>query len=245
MRKRLVRFGLQLLYNELAWTYDFVAGCVSLGNWKAWGRTSIRHLRGKRILELAHGPGHLLAALKQAGYEPVGIDLSPRMSRQAARGLRRAGIDVPLVRCRAEALPFRSGAFDAAVATFPTNFILDPRTLRDIARVTDRAGRLVIVAAASLGGRGLLSKPIEALYEVTGQSEPMPHGDELAFVQAGWTIQTAYETVGGSNVFLVIGDKVDRHFGSAGQPVEKVGSRDIPLTTGEKSTTKDAASAEN
>jgi SAM-dependent methyltransferase len=245
MRKRLVRFGLQLLYNELAWTYDFVAGCVSLGNWKAWGRTSIRHLRGKRILELAHGPGHLLAALKQASYEPVGIDLSPRMSRQAARGLRRAGIDVPLVRCRAEALPFRSGAFDAAVATFPTNFILDPRTLRDVARVTDRAGRLVIVAAASLGGRGLLSKPIEALYEVTGQSEPMPHGDELAFVQAGWAIQTAYEIVGGSNVFLVIGDKVDRHVQSAGQPVEKVGSRDIPLTTGEKSTTKDAASAEN
>jgi ubiquinone/menaquinone biosynthesis C-methylase UbiE len=95
-------------------------------------------LRGRRILELAHGPGHLLAALKQAGYEPVGIDLSPRMGRQAARRLRRAGLDAPLVRCRAEALPFRSGVFDAAVATFPTNFILDPLTLRDIARVTNQ-----------------------------------------------------------------------------------------------------------
>src|SRR3972149_2134286 len=83
MWKSLVRFAFRLLYNELAWTYDFVAWCVSLGKWKAWGRTSIRHLRGQRILELAHGPGHLLISLRLAGYHPIGIDLSPAMSRQA------------------------------------------------------------------------------------------------------------------------------------------------------------------
>ena len=210
MQNRLLRLGFRLLYNELAWTYDLVAWCVSLGHWQAWGRTSIRHLRGKRILELAHGPGHLLAALKQAGYEPVGIDLSPRMGWQAARRLRRTGIDAPLVRCRAEALPFRSGAFDAAVAAFPTNFILDPRTLRDAARVTQRGGRLIVVAAAGLRGRGLLSKSIDALYQITGQSEPMPHGDESAFEQAGWRVRTDHAEVGSTDVLLVIGDKVDR-----------------------------------
>ena len=88
------------------------------------------------MLELAHGPGHLLIALKTAGYQPIGIDLSPRMGRQAARRLRCARLDVPLVRCRAQALPFRSNSFDDAVATFPTNYILDLNTLREVARVT-------------------------------------------------------------------------------------------------------------
>jgi len=154
MWKSLVRFAFRLLYNELAWTYDFVAWCVSLGKWKAWGRTSIRHLRGQRILELAHGPGHLLISLRLAGYHPIGIDLSPAMSRQATRRVRRLGLNIPLVRCRAQALPFRSEAFDSALATFPTEYIVDPATLQETARVTKRDGRLVIVAAATLGGRG-------------------------------------------------------------------------------------------
>ena len=207
MWKRLLRFGFRLLYNELAWTYDLVAWSVSLGKWKAWGRTSIRRLRGRRVLELAHGPGHLLIALKQAGYQPIGVDLSPTMSRQASRRLRRAGLDVPLVRCRAQALPFRSGCFDAAVAAFPTEYIVDPPALQEAARVTDRDGRLVIVAAANLGGRGPLPRLIERLHKVTGQGEPMPHGNESAFGKSGWSVKTEYEPVGNSSVLLAIGEK--------------------------------------
>ncbi len=207
MWKRLIRFGFRLLYNELAFTYDGVAWCVSLGKWKAWGRASIAHLRGGRVLELAHGPGHLLIALSRAGYRPTGMDLSSAMCRQASRRLRRAGIDVPLVRCRAQALPFRSGAFDSAVATFPTEYITDPLTLQEAARATNQNGRLVIVAAAKLGGRGPLPRLIDALYRVTGQSEPVPHGDEPAFGETGWTVRTEYERVGNSTVFVVIGEK--------------------------------------
>jgi ubiquinone/menaquinone biosynthesis C-methylase UbiE len=207
MWKKLLRLGFRLLYNELAWTYDFVAFCVSLGKWKAWGRTSIRHLRGKRVLELAHGPGHLLIALRQAGYRPIGIDLSPNMSRQAARRLRRMGVEVPLVRCRAQALPFRSDWFDSAVATFPTDYIVDRLTLREIARVTAQNGRLVIVAGASLGQRGPLPKLIGRLYQVTGQGDPLPHSDEPAFGQTGWIVRTEHEHVGSSIVHLAIGEK--------------------------------------
>lgn len=207
MRKRLLRFGFRLLYNEFAWTYDFVAACVSLGKWKAWGRTALKYLPGNRILELAHGPGHLLIALARAGYRPVGIDVSPNMSRQAARRLRRAGIHAPLVRCRAQALPFRSGSFDSAVATFPTEYIVDPLTLQEVARVTARDGRLVIVAAANLGGRGPLPKLIDALYKITGQRDPMPNGSEPAFQRADLTLEVAHEKVGGDVVTLVIAGK--------------------------------------
>lgn len=222
--RRLLRFGFRLLYNELAWMYDVVAWCVSLGRWKAWGRTSLRYLPGRpmssgrdtgllcrerqRVLELAHGPGHLLIALHQAGYRPIGIDLSPSMSRQASRRLRRAGLNIPLVRCRAQALPFQSGCFDAAVATFPTEYIVDPLTLHEAARVTDRDGRLVIVAGATLGGRGPLPRLIDALYRVTDQREPMPHGDESVFGQAGWAMNTEHERVDGGTVFLEIGERL-------------------------------------
>jgi ubiquinone/menaquinone biosynthesis C-methylase UbiE len=207
MWKRILRFGFGLLYNELAFTYDLVAWCVSLGKWKAWGRASMAHLRGSRVLELAHGPGHLLIALRRAGYRPVGIDLSPSMCRQASRRLRRASLDAPLVRCRAQALPFRSGAFDSAVATFPTEYIVDPATLREAARVTGPEGRLVVVAAAKLGGRGPLPRLIDALYTVTGQGDPMPRGDEPAFGQSDWTIRIEHERVGNSTVFLVVGER--------------------------------------
>ena len=205
--KRLARFGLRLLYNELAWAYDAVAWCVSLGRWNAWGRTSIGYVRGRRVLELAHGPGHLLIALKQAGCEPVGIDLSAHMTRRASRRLRQAEVDIPLVRCRAQALPFRSGWFDSAVATFPTDYIVDPLTLHEVARVTAAGSRLVIVAGATLGGRGPLPKLIEALYRVTGQSEPRPSGHEPAFGSTGWSVRTEYERVGSSRIILVVAHK--------------------------------------
>ncbi len=212
--RRLLRFGFRLLYNELAWMYDVVAWCVSLGRWRAWGRASIQYLPGRsphgdsrRVLELAHGPGHLLIALRQAGYRTVGIDLSSAMGRQAARRLHRAGLNIPLARCRAQALPFRSGCFDAAVATFPTEYVVDPLALREAARVTDRDGRLVIVASATLGGRGPLPRLIDALYRITGQREPMPHGDESVFRQSGWIVRTEYEQVDSSQVLLAIGEK--------------------------------------
>ena len=206
--RRVLRFGFRLLYNELAWAYDGVAWCASLGQWKAWGRASIQHLRGACVLELAHGPGHVLIALRQAGYRPVGIDLSPAMSRQAANRARGAGLDIPLARCRAQALPFRSGCFDAAVAAFPTEYIVDPLTLREVARVTRPEARLVIVAGASLGGGGLLPRLIDRLYKITGQDKPVPHGDESVFLQSGWNTRVEYERVRNSTVGLVIGEKL-------------------------------------
>lgn len=203
--RRAVRFGLRLLYNEFAAAYDHVAWFVSLGKWKAWGRTSIKYLCGRRVLELAHGPGHLLIALKQAGYQPTGIDVSPYMGKQAARRVR--GLDIPLVRCRAQALPFRSGCFDSAVAAFPTNYIVDPLTVQEAARVTNREGRLVIVAGAQLAGRQPGARFIDGLYRITGQSDAVPDGRESIFQHAGMPARIEKEPVGASTVMLVIADK--------------------------------------
>jgi len=172
----------------------------------AWGRTSMSYLQGGRVLELAHGPGHLLISLKRSGYQPFGIDLSPSMGKQAAKRLRRAGCEVPLVRCQAQFLPFRSGSFDDVIATFPTDYILDPSTLSEVARVTSGRGRLIIVA----GGQKDSDKPnphfLDWLSKITGKTEA---SSDSAFQKAGMPVRFEWQPVEGGLAILIIAEKMD------------------------------------
>jgi len=191
-----------LLYDRFAWLFDFAARCVSRGNWQAWGRTSLEHLTRPRVLELGHGPGHLLISLTRAGHRPVGIDRSAQMGRQAARRLRRAGMAVPLVRAKAQALPFRAGSFDQVVATFPTDCVFEASSLQEIARVTSEGGRLVVVAGAQPKGGppdphfiAWLSRMIER------------EGEASDFQRAGLLARIEWRSVGKGTVILVIAEK--------------------------------------
>jgi ubiquinone/menaquinone biosynthesis C-methylase UbiE len=198
----------RLLYRRFAFLFDFATGLVSRGKWLAWGRTSMSYLQGGRVLELAHGPGHLLISLKRSGYQPFGIDLSPSMGKQAAKRLRRAGYGVPLVRCQAQFLPFRSGSFDDVIATFPTDYILDPSTLSEVARVTSGRGRFIIVA----GGQKDSDKPnphfLDWLSKITGKTGP---SSDSAFQKAGMPVRFECQPVEGGLAILIIAEKMD-HF---------------------------------
>ena len=79
IRKRwqqLVRFGFRLLYNEMAWTYDMVSWSVSLGEWRLWQQAALPFVSGETVLEIGHGPGHMLLALQNMGVAVTGLDLS-------------------------------------------------------------------------------------------------------------------------------------------------------------------------
>jgi ubiquinone/menaquinone biosynthesis C-methylase UbiE len=204
-----VRTMFRLLYGPFAWSYDGVAWLVSLGQWTAWGRVALRYLEGRPVLELAHGPGHLLATMTREGLAPVGLDLSPQMGRLARRRLRRAGLPLRLVRARAQALPFRDRAFSGVVSTFPTEFILDPRAIGEAVRVLSPEGTLAVVAAARLTGRDPLSAFLEWLYRVTGQREPLPRGDEIAWTGSGLSPRTEWVPVGRSRVLAFVGRHPD------------------------------------
>ncbi len=172
--ERALRFGFYLLYNQMAWSYDAVSWAVSLGQWREWMAAGIPYLtrpdqKPGKALEIAHGPGHMLLALKKAGFDVVGMDLSPFMCRQARRRIQKAGFAIPQLRSDVMKTPFADDSFDHILSTFPAPFIIHPHSLSQLHRVLRPNGRLVIVPQARLSGGGLLQRFIGWLYAVTGQ----------------------------------------------------------------------------
>lgn len=174
---RLLRFGFRLLYNEMAWSYDMVSWLVSLGHWRAWQQAALPFIRGEQILEVAHGPGHMLVELGRQGFQVFGVDLSPAMGRQAIRNLKKCQQSAPLTRADIGFLPYRSGSFDSVMSTFPAEFIVEPRTILELYRILVPSGRVVIVPEGRLKGGGLVRRFIAWLFTITGQRvEPAEQG---------------------------------------------------------------------
>ena len=167
---RILRYGFHLLYHQLAWTYDSVAALVSAGHWIEWVRSIAPDLEGcSRILEIGHGPGHLLESLAGPGRQLIGIDLSPQMGQRARKKLRPLNPQPGLVQADARALPFPDGTFDAVVATFPAEYIAEPETWRSFRRMIDARGRIVVLLGARPGGWHPLNLLSKALFAITNR----------------------------------------------------------------------------
>lgn len=181
----------------MAWSYDLVSWVVSMGQWREWQIAGLAFLTGRDILELAHGPGHMLVEMVAADFHVTGFDLSPAMSRMAQQRLRKAGLKVPLVRGRAESLPFAPAVFDSILATFPAQFIVMPQTLAALYRVLRPGGRLVIVPEARLTSRSPLTRFIEFLFAITGQRQAAAenHAPSALWQRARERFETAGFTV--------------------------------------------------
>jgi ubiquinone/menaquinone biosynthesis C-methylase UbiE len=203
----LLRTAFWLLYNPLAWTYDWVSCAVSLGQWRAWQRTALTEVRGERVLELAFGTGDLLLDLHaMSSVRPVGLDLSPHMVRITRRKLQRQGIRLPLVRGRAEQLPFADASIDTVLSTFPAPFVLARPTVEGMARVLKPHGRATIVAMATFRSQSVWSRTLEWLYRVTGQRGPLPDISEQ-LEEAGLTYRKVWQPVDGTSVLLIVLEK--------------------------------------
>jgi ubiquinone/menaquinone biosynthesis C-methylase UbiE len=177
--KNLLRLFFKLLYHQFAFAYDFVAATVSFGRWNDWVLEVIPFIEGTRVLEIGHGPGHLQRVLLSQGLVAVGMDESAQMARLARRRLISANeksasppsmsqfsyAQSNLARGLSQQLPFCDGAFDTVIATFPAEYITDPRTLSEVKRCLSDRGRFVVLPVAMPRNR-LLSW----LFRVTGQA---------------------------------------------------------------------------
>ena len=165
----------KLLYHQFAWTYDWVASIVSLGDWQNWVQSVLPYLIGPRTLEIGFGPGHLQAKLLQKGISVFGLDESPQMTRIAFRRINRLGKCQNLVRGIAQTLPYADESFHQVVMTFPADFILDQLTYREIHRVLVSGGEAVILPLAWITGRKPIQRAAAWLNHVTGEA---PKWDE-------------------------------------------------------------------
>jgi ubiquinone/menaquinone biosynthesis C-methylase UbiE len=168
----ILRLAFRLLYNEFAFTYDLVSWSVSIGQWRSWQRAALPYLRGRKILEVAHGTGNTLLDMTALGFEPTGLDISKAMGRIAQRKLRARGLDekIPLVRGRVQALPFADRSFPSILSTFPAEFIMDPAAIAEFHRVLQPGGAFVCVPVALITGPALLDRLAHWLFRITGQS---------------------------------------------------------------------------
>jgi ubiquinone/menaquinone biosynthesis C-methylase UbiE len=206
-RKRGLAVAFGLLYNQAARLYDPVSWLVSLGMWRSWQRTALPFLpESGRILDAGCGPGHLLVDLVDQGYEPVGLDLSRGMLRLARRRLARRKHVVPLCQGAAETLPFPSECFAAVLSSFPTSYVFDDGWLRQVRRVLQRGGFLVVVEQVSFPAVSPVAGFLRWLYRVTGQQGPAPDLPHL-LAMAGLEARRETVEIGRSSVHLVVAVK--------------------------------------
>jgi ubiquinone/menaquinone biosynthesis C-methylase UbiE len=122
---------------QIPWLYDAFAALADWRGMRGWRRWLAGGAQG-RVLDLGCGTGrnlpHYAASVSVIGVDPA-HDVLERARRRAPR--------VRLVQARAEALPFRAGAFDTVVSGLVFCSVGDPaRGLAEVRRVLAPGGEL-------------------------------------------------------------------------------------------------------
>jgi ubiquinone/menaquinone biosynthesis C-methylase UbiE len=133
---------------QIPWLYDACCALCERAGLRRWRRWLVDGATGS-ILDIGCGTGRNLP-LYGAGARVVGMDVSaPALARA-----RRRRQDVPLVPGDAEALPFRSGAFDTVVSGLVFCSVPDAaRGLSEVRRVLRPGGALRMLEHVRATGR--------------------------------------------------------------------------------------------
>ncbi len=132
------------LYHRFAWAYDFTAWLVSFGTWSDWRRDALNYLGSGRVLEFGFGTGVLMSEMTNLGYKAYGLEPSPQMIKVAKQKAKVKGITLKIVQGKAEKLPFPKASFDNLISTFPSKYIYQDETMKNMERVLTSDGRVVI-----------------------------------------------------------------------------------------------------
>ena len=133
------------------------------------------------------------------------------MGKIAARRLRRNGFEHRLTQGDAGQLPFPTNAFEQIVATFPSDYFLDPSTLKEAYRVLSPNGEILHLPIAWMGRKNPVSKFMAWLFKITGQNREKDHplfdAGESILEQAGFVMSTEAIKFPNSKVLMIIAKK--------------------------------------
>jgi ubiquinone/menaquinone biosynthesis C-methylase UbiE len=201
-----IRWAFTRFYREFAWTYDTVAAVVSRGLWRHWIAAGVPFLQGDRVLELGSGTGYLQRELWRSSVRAIGLDASVPMLRLARRKVARDGGNAILLRGVAQHLPFSPQTFSDVIATFPAEYILDPRTIAEVWRVLKPGGQMIMIDGAQFTQQDAYTSAVETAYRITGQTRTVdPRADLLR--SAGFEVHEEWAMVKASRVQVLRGVK--------------------------------------
>lgn len=202
---RFVGWFLERLYQEWAWGYDTVANLTSMGQWWSWQAAVQAELPEGRWLELGFGTGRLLKRMLAAKKNVFGLDPSAQMVARTTNLLRAEGFQPPLARGEAQHTPFPDGIFQAIYATFPSDYFFEEQSVKEMWRILELGGRVVVIPYALITGRGMQDRLAAALYRLTGQSPSSIETDWLDdFVIPGFDISYSIDHQERADVLRVV-----------------------------------------
>jgi len=179
---------------QVPWLYDLGLWLLEATGLARWRRALVLGASG-RTLDLGTGTGRNLPLFTPAA-RVVGVDPHPENLARA----RRRGPAAPLVVARAEALPFKAGAFDTVVAGLVLCSVSDPAAALDEARrVLRPGGALRLLEHVRSGGlAGKLQDAAQPAWTAfTGGCHPNRE-TERAVAQAGFEVDPGSRRARGS-----------------------------------------------
>jgi demethylmenaquinone methyltransferase/2-methoxy-6-polyprenyl-1,4-benzoquinol methylase len=142
-----------LMFDNIAFRYDFLNHFLSFGVDRIWRRKAIRAIprtcSQPEIIDVATGTGDLaIEALKLDPVNVTGIDISEGMLRIAGEKVNRKDLSekIRLIRGGAENIPFSENRFDIAMVAFGVrNFSDVLKGLEEMLRVLRKGGSVMIL----------------------------------------------------------------------------------------------------
>jgi len=155
------------VFGSVANRYDLMNDLMSGGLHRAWkaftvGRAAVRP--GMRVLDIAGGTGDLARefARKAGATGEVWLtDINPAMLARGRDRMIDAGLQIPVMQCDAEQLPFPDRHFDVVTVAFGLrNMTHKDRALAEMARVLRPGGRLLVLEFSRVW------QPMERAYDL-------------------------------------------------------------------------------
>jgi len=140
------------VFDSVAGSYDVMNDLMSAGLHRLWKRFAVGAVQlrpGASVLDLAGGTGdlaRLFAGIVGPAGQVVLTDINREMLARGRDKLLDGGLNLPVVQCSAEALPFADRAFDAVSIGFGLRNVTDkPQALAEMRRVVRPGGAAMVL----------------------------------------------------------------------------------------------------